>query len=596
MTQTLHISKDLNLPIDAVTATFCIVGIRGSGKSTTAVDMAEEMLKAKQQIVVLDPKDDWHGIRSSADGNSQGFSVTIFGGAHQDAPLEYTGGALLAELILREQISAIISTKHLSDGHRFKFVYDFCDYLYKHCNAPMHLFMDEADQFAPQEKQTRIQKGDTTSESMMLGLVRRVIKQGRTAGLGVSLITQSPATLDKRVMNMCETLIAMRVVGAQDFDAVERWFKVYLRKKDDLETIVSRLPTLRAGQGVFYSPAWLEMSKIVQFRLAETFDSRATPKVGQRRVEPKVLAPVDLERLSERMAATIEKAKATDPKELNKTINDLRAQVRKLESAKPTFTVETKAQTEIKTIEKRIMAVQAINRLEQLLEAIPVVVEDIRAAIREGKELNAANMILAPVAKPAAIRTDPHELAGYPKHIIIKREPKEVADSNGNISGPMQKILNELAELEAVGISPADKAQLGLFCGYTNVKSGGFTGPLGKLREAELVHYPGSGEVALTDAGRAQAAQTGDPLTTADLQSRIINKLDGPRAKVLRQLIKLYPDSIDKETLGGQLGYTNVKSGGFTGPLGSLRKLGLIEYPQSGTVAASDLLFPPGLS
>lgn len=118
---------------------------------------------------------------------------------------------------------------------------------------------------------------------------------------------------------------------------------------------------------------------------------------------------------------------------------------------------------------------------------------------------------------------------------------------------------------------------------------------MGKLREAELIHYPGSGEVALTDAGRAQAAQTGDPLTTADLQARIINKLDGPRAKVLRQLIKLYPDSIDKETLGGQLGYTNVKSGGFTGPLGSLRKLGLIEYPQSGTVAASELLFPPGL-
>src|ERR1043166_5418162 len=109
-------------------------------------------------------------------------------------------------------------------------------------------------------------------------------------------------------MNMCETLIAMRVVGAQDFDAVERWFKVYLRKKDDLETIVSQLPTLRAGQGVFYSPAWLEVSKVVQFRMCETFDSRKTPKVGERRVEPKVLARVDLDHLSKQMAATIEKS------------------------------------------------------------------------------------------------------------------------------------------------------------------------------------------------------------------------------------------------------------------------------------------------
>lgn len=266
----LKVSPSLALPIDAVTGTFCIVGIRGSGKSTTAAVMAEEMLKAKQQIVVLDPKDDWWGLRSSADGKSEGLPVTILGGSHQDAPLEYTAGALVAELILNERISAIISTKHLSDGQRFRFTYDFCDYTYKHCSEPVHMFLDEADQFAPQEKQFKIQKGDTISEAMMLSLVRRVIKQGRTSGLGISLITQSPATLDKRVMNMCETLIAMRVVGAQDFDAVERWFKVYLRKKDDLESIVSQLPTLKAGEGVFYSPAWLEISKVVRFRMAET--------------------------------------------------------------------------------------------------------------------------------------------------------------------------------------------------------------------------------------------------------------------------------------------------------------------------------------
>lgn len=392
LTKTLCISEDLKLPLDAVTATFCIVGIRGSGKSTTAVDMAEEMLKAKQQIVVLDPKDDWHGIRSSADGESEGFPVTIFGGKHQDAPLEYTGGALMAELILNEQISAIISTKHLSDGHRFRFAYDFCDHLYKHCEEPMHLFIDEADQFAPQEKNPRIQKGDTISEAMMLNLVRRVIKQGRTSGLGVSLITQSPATLDKRVMNMCETMIAMRIIGAQDFDAVERWFKVYLRKKDDLETIVSRLPTLKTGNGVFYSPAWLEVSKIVKFRMAETFDSRKTPKVGERRVEPKVLAPVDLKRLSERMAATIEKAKVSDPTFQRRTIADLQSQVLDLQTELERKPITPPAKEPIKmvtkTVEKLLIKDSQINRIEKLGAALgkrlDAVVEPV-ATLREFK-------------------------------------------------------------------------------------------------------------------------------------------------------------------------------------------------------------------
>lgn len=372
----LHISDDLSLPVDAVTGTFCVVGIRGSGKSTTAVDMAEEMLKAKQQIVVLDPKDDWWGLRSSADGASEGLPVTILGGSHQDAPLESTAGALVAELILNERISAIISTKHLSDGQRFRFTYDFCDFLYKHCKEPLHLFIDEADQFAPQEKNVRIQKGDNVSEAMMLSLVRRVIKQGRTSGLGSSLITQSPATLDKRVMNMCETLIAMRVVGAQDFDAVERWFKVYLRKKEDLESIVSRLPTLKAGEGVFYSPAWLEVSKVVKFRLPETFDSRKTPKVGERRVEPKVLAPVDLERLSERMAATIENAKANDPEFLKKEKAELRREVIRLGNVianykpSPSAATTEKIKTVVKTVEKPVVRDTQIARLEKIAGAL----------------------------------------------------------------------------------------------------------------------------------------------------------------------------------------------------------------------------------
>jgi uncharacterized protein len=360
MTRKLQISPELSLPIDAVTGTFCIVGIRGSGKSTTAVDIAEEMIKASQQIVVLDPKDDWWGIRSSANGKSEGLPITVLGGSHQDAPLEHTAGKLVAEIILNERISCILSMKHFSDGQRFRFIYDLADYLYRHCENPMHLFADEADQIAPQEKQFRIQKGDSVSESMMLSLVRRVIKQGRTGGLGISLITQSPATLDKRVMNMCETMIAMRVIGAQDFDAVERWFKVYVRNAGELEKVASQLPSLKAGQGIFYSPAWLKTFKVVQFRMAETFDSRKTPKVGQRRIEPKVLASIDLQMLSTKMAETIEHAKNNNPTELKRMILQLKQENQKLK--------ERPAQTEIQTREIKVPVLN--GELPKLLGAI----------------------------------------------------------------------------------------------------------------------------------------------------------------------------------------------------------------------------------
>lgn len=560
MTQrVLHISKDLSLPLDAVTGTFCIVGIRGSGKSNTAVVMAEEMLTSKQQILVLDPKDDWHGIRSSADGKSEGFPVTIFGGSHQDAPLEYTGGALLAELILNERISAIISTKHLSDGQRFRFTYDFCDHTYKHCREPMHMFLDEADQFAPQEKQFKIQKGDTISESMMLSLVRRVIKQGRTSGLGISLITQSPATLDKRVMNMCETLIAMRVVGAQDFAAVERWFKVYLRKKDDLENIVSQLPTLKAGQGVFYSPAWLEVSKVVQFRLAETFDSRKTPKVGERRIEPKILAPVDLKKISDQMAATIEKAKATDPKELQKTINELRGQVRKLESAKPA--VESKTKIETKIVEKKVFISKDLARAEQLTSRLERLQEQ---SEKTARDLAAPLVDLAGVVNGAQ-KANEAEFGGkvtsslpmsHPRTVsvprpVARRESKVIAESNGD--KPLAKGEREILSALIQYPDGLDRSQIGVLTGHTKRST----------RDAYIYRLSTKGYVVAPQGQKVVATQEGvdalpdaEPLPTGEaLQEYWLARLPAGERQILEYLISVYPATADREVIGEATGY-----------------------------------------
>jgi DNA helicase HerA-like ATPase len=84
----LRIAEDLELPIDLVVQKVAILARSGAGKTNTAVDVVEELLEAKQQVVVLDPPGAWWGLRTSADGKKPGYPVVVLGGVHGDLPLE----------------------------------------------------------------------------------------------------------------------------------------------------------------------------------------------------------------------------------------------------------------------------------------------------------------------------------------------------------------------------------------------------------------------------------------------------------------------------------------------------------------------------
>src|ERR1700730_4261113 len=104
----LRISHSLSLPIDAVTQKFGILGRTGSGKSYASTKLAEEMLDAKAQIVVLDPVGVWWGLRVLKDGKTEGYNIPVLGGMHGDIPLEPGAGALIADLIVDKVISAVV--------------------------------------------------------------------------------------------------------------------------------------------------------------------------------------------------------------------------------------------------------------------------------------------------------------------------------------------------------------------------------------------------------------------------------------------------------------------------------------------------------
>jgi hypothetical protein len=316
----LSLSPDLKLPLDAVTETLGILGRKGSGKTTTASVLAEELLAAKVPVAIIDPTDAWWGLRSSKDGKTDGFPITILGGDHADAPLEETAGKVIADLVAEEAPPLVLSLGNLSKSAGRRFVADFCERLYEKNRTALHVIIDEADEFAPQ----RIAKGMERT----FGAVDVLVRRGRVRGIGVTMVTQRSAAINKDVLSQCEVLIAHRTSHPRDLDPIMEWMKVHATA-EQLEKVHSSIAHLANGEAWVMSPQWLSFFDRVQMRDRTTFNSSATPKAGERRIVPKRLAPVDLELLQSKMKDTIERAKATDPNLLRRRVAELEAQLAK---------------------------------------------------------------------------------------------------------------------------------------------------------------------------------------------------------------------------------------------------------------------------
>jgi hypothetical protein len=149
--KTLRISEDLALPLDAVTQKLAWLGRTGSGKTYGASKLAEEMLGAGAQVVILDAVGVWYGLRLAADGRGKGIEIPVFGGLHGDVPLEPTGGALLANLIVDRGISVVLDVSQLeSDAAKARFAHEWGDRFFfrkKASPSAVHIFLSDTGHF-----------------------------------------------------------------------------------------------------------------------------------------------------------------------------------------------------------------------------------------------------------------------------------------------------------------------------------------------------------------------------------------------------------------------------------------------------------------
>lgn len=139
----------------------------------------------------------------------------IFGGAHEDLPLNENAGALIAETVAGMSESCIVSLGglHTKAAER-RFMLAFLGAIYRKADAakadPFHVIFDEADLWAPQK----------SSEPMLQSRTEEIVRRGRIKGFIPWLITQRSAVLSKAVLSQVDGLIAFKLTSSQDRDAI----------------------------------------------------------------------------------------------------------------------------------------------------------------------------------------------------------------------------------------------------------------------------------------------------------------------------------------------------------------------------------------
>ncbi len=582
----LTLGSGLVLPVEAVTETFAILAKRGAGKTYTAAVLVEEMMGAGLPVVIVDPVGVWWGLRSSADGTADGLPVVIFGGDHADLPLAETAGELFADLVVDERVPAVLDLSALSKSAGRRFMTDFAERLYHRNRDPLHLVLDEADAFAPQRTDPGGQR--------LLGAIEDLVRRGRARGLGVTLITQRPAVLNKDVLTQAEVLIALRMTGPRDVAAIDEW--VRLHAEEDQATELKRsLPSLPVGTAWVWSPGWLGLLQRVAVRARATFDSSATPKAGQRRVTPTRLAPIDLAALGERITAVATEAAATDPAKLRHRVAQLESELTALRTAPP----------KVERVEVPILDPATADRLDHWVTDIRELCDTLGAAATQVSEQLAAART-APTPPPSRPAPEPppparqarqaperphpttnstRERAPSKTHPGPDRHPRGDSDATPPLKAGARRMLHTLARHHPMRVTRAQLATLSRF----KVTGGTFNSYYSTLRRAGLITEHG-GLIELSDDGRAAAGVgTAAPASTAELLEQWRTALKAGARTMLEELIDAYPDALTRDELAQRAGY-EITGGTFNTYLSTLRRNGLAEVTGD-TVRANDVLF-----
>lgn len=564
----IKISDKVSLPLDAITQTFAQIGRKGSGKTYLASMIAEQMIDAGGQVIVIDPIGNWWGLRVDKDGRSKGKDIFIVGGRHGDVPLSPEAGVEIAELLVNKNISAVLDISEFRKNERKRFVTDFAEEFYhlkKANSSAVHIFLEEAQKFCPQKPQK--------DEARMLGAWEDIVRLGRNCGIGCSLITQRPQSVNKEVLSQVECLCVLQVTGLHERKALEGW----IQEAGEDRKIIGELPSFQQGEGYIWSPAWLKIFKKVKFSKKTTFDTSSTPKLGEATKTAKI-SRTDIDKLKNFMTQVIETSKEEklDKDTLVKEVRRLKMDVKILEKSKPKPKPEAD-EVLLHSVAEKNRAI-GYNQCKKEMES------EITFLRKENTLIIKRDEKIAEILK---VGLPPRKDYVMPKYepsvekISLKEKPeifnkKEVVKedfNNDEEKPPKAGAMKILGWLAGAYPEPLTKQRIATLSGFS-VNGGTFGAYISVLRKRGWLTGD-KDELFITEEGLQNVESLSIPTGDA-LLNLWKGKFKAGVGKMLQVLYDSYPNTVTREELAEETGF-EITGGTFGAYLSKLRKNKLIE-------------------
>jgi hypothetical protein len=561
-----------------------ILGIRDSGKSYTAMKIAEELLEAKIPIVAFDPVGIWRHLKSGIDGN-KGYEVVVAGGNYPDLNLTVESAPNIIRAAMNENIPLIIDLYSVALANKSKWiriVQESIDILMYENKDLRHIFLEEAAEFIPQRLQPQ--------HSKVYGSIERLARMGRNAKLGYTLINQRAEEVNKAILEIAEFSILHKQVGKNSLMSIKKWLD--LRQVNNVDSIIKALPTLTSGEafcvGLEGEPLRIHVSK------KKTYHPNPK-KVDDINYQGKT---VNISKFVERMKKVLEikpleeKFKKEIIKSLDTPLGSKSVSDKQLNEQLLTAKhLLNQQQVIIKQKEEKIKFLEFGNNNNK--DKFQKLIDDLRKLVESLYGMPSAKMEKLGLGVPTMTHVErlKSETSGFLdfQRNLLDNAHKQPGVTRSGLLNPHAFKSNENGSLNKCpkailtflylrAGNSFTKPQIGAMTGYSP-NSGGFNNALSELRQKDLIQKDNSKYTINPSMPTENIADNIDEKLFSNSKESLeqwLNKLNKCPREIYNILLNHSNQEYTKDELGEITGYSSG-SGGFNNALSNLCTLGLAE-------------------